>query len=181
MGAEVCVYDKKGRYSKVRLLRLYQCLVCMEKLPSHHALVEHKVTHKDYKPFECDHCNYKCRLKDIMKNHLEIQHGIKVNCNDIVSSKKSERMILDYKCTICNQQFESKEELHAHFASSRACKPYFCRHCEYKIEGDPNTTDECVTTVETKPEPVMVEDDYETESDIWVPGEKNDKKEIYII
>ncbi|KAK9753957.1 Zinc finger, C2H2 type [Popillia japonica] len=120
-GTEVCLYNLKGR---IKHVRIYKCLICQERLANKEALAEHKLTHSDHKPFECPHCVYKCTLKDILRNHIEIQHGFKVKRNDIFPFKKYEAifpfkkyeaMITEYKCTICKQQFDSKRTLHEHF------------------------------------------------------------------
>ncbi|KAK9753959.1 Zinc finger, C2H2 type [Popillia japonica] len=140
-GTEVCLYNLKGR---IKHVRIYKCLICQERLANKEALAEHKLTHSDHKPFECPHCVYKCTLKDILRNHIEIQHGFKVKRNDIFPFKKYEAifpfkkyeaMITEYKCTICKQQFDSKRTLHEHFRITPTCQKYSCPHCENRSKN----------------------------------------------
>lgn len=77
-------------FCKFRVIRMHKCMVCNEKFLNKDALEEHKILHTTIKPFECTYCGYKSSLKDILRNHIKIQHGVLVNRNDIISLKKYE-------------------------------------------------------------------------------------------
>lgn len=54
------------------------------------------MSHYGLKSFGCTLCEYRCALRGIMKNHMEIRHGISVRIADIHPDKKDKMYVGTY-------------------------------------------------------------------------------------
>ncbi|GCB61556.1 hypothetical protein scyTo_0009362, partial [Scyliorhinus torazame] len=83
---------------------------CSSKL----ALQRHMGTHTGIKPFHCQHCDYKTRLKASLIQHMRIHTGEK-----------------PFKCTICQYASIDASSLRRHSRTHSTEKPYKCQLCSY--------------------------------------------------
>ncbi|XP_048470084.1 oocyte zinc finger protein XlCOF6 isoform X2 [Rhincodon typus] len=83
---------------------------CSSKL----ALQRHMGTHTGIKPFHCQHCDYKTRLKASLIQHMRVHTGEK-----------------PFKCTVCQYASIDASSLRRHSRTHSTEKPYKCQLCSY--------------------------------------------------
>ena len=70
--------------------------------------------HSVEKKFQCDKCDYQCKLKQQLSKHMK-------NHEDPESRK--------YKCDICGKGFLASQKLKEHILTHANIKPYKCEFC----------------------------------------------------
>ncbi|KAE8597775.1 hypothetical protein XENTR_v10016596 [Xenopus tropicalis] len=107
----LCVHDSS--------LQPYLCSTCnqrfyREKCSSKLALQRHMGVHAGDKPFQCQQCEYKTRLKASLIQHMRVHTGEK-----------------PFKCKLCSYASIDASSLRRHIRTHTSEKPYKCQQCSY--------------------------------------------------
>ena len=73
-----------------------------------------KSMHNTEKKFQCDKCNYRCKLKHQLTRHLQIHED--------PDDRK-------HKCEVCGKGFIATQKLREHILTHTNIKPYKCELC----------------------------------------------------
>ncbi|XP_065089306.1 zinc finger protein 99-like [Ochlerotatus camptorhynchus] len=91
-------------------IRKKLCPICNTNV---NALRKHLLTHKEYKPFQCEYCsrtfNMMCNLKKHIRRHLQLK---------------------TFVCSYCDKGFTNSAELSVHVRIHTNEKPYKCSECD---------------------------------------------------
>ncbi|XP_039383638.1 oocyte zinc finger protein XlCOF6-like isoform X2 [Mauremys reevesii] len=90
------------------------CFLSGRKCSSKLSLQRHMGIHAGIKPFHCQHCEYKTRLKASLIQHMRIHTGEK-----------------PFKCEICSYASIDASSLRRHFRTHTSERPYKCEVCSY--------------------------------------------------
>ena len=100
--------------------QLYSCQKCQKFFKRESLLKRHDLLHTGEKPFACQFCGFKSRLKHNMKLH-----------------EKSHQNEKPFSCMKCFKRFKYANHLRIHdqIHSSSKNKQYFCKYCTKKFEN----------------------------------------------
>ncbi|XP_077292096.1 uncharacterized protein LOC143915357 isoform X2 [Arctopsyche grandis] len=137
----------KNKSLKVKELltnvELNVCKICGVTLCSKSSLRAHQVTHSTERPFKCDKCELKFKLKSHLTDHRRnIHEGLKNHrcktCNKLFygSSQLKIHMMKHTKeyphlCTQCGKRFAQQCYLKVHQKIHFGVKDLSCTHCDY--------------------------------------------------
>jgi len=118
----------------------FECPHCSRLYLSQGSLRKHKLIHtSDEKPFKCDHCEYRCRRKDHLENHIRVHSDDKeFSCTvcqrqfrQSAGLRQHMRLHSDkrYKCELCSKRFRHIDSLKYHKLIHEGRKPYGCKFC----------------------------------------------------
>ncbi|KAJ8348207.1 hypothetical protein SKAU_G00267960 [Synaphobranchus kaupii] len=92
------------------------CVECAKGFRHPSELKKHMRTHTGEKPYQCQHCEFRCADQSNLKTHIKSKHGTD----------------LPYKCGHCPQAFADDKELQKHTEVFQGHKTHQCPHCEHK-------------------------------------------------
>ncbi|XP_048884339.1 zinc finger protein 711 [Brienomyrus brachyistius] len=92
------------------------CVECAKGFRHPSELKKHMRTHTGEKPYQCQHCEFRCADQSNLKTHIKSKHG-----ND-----------LPYKCGQCPQAFANDKDLQRHNEIFQGHKSHQCPHCDHK-------------------------------------------------
>lgn len=124
----------------------YKCNQCSLLYPVFHLLEEHfKTQHPLSVVFRCPHCDMPLKTKKILKRHIKSQHEVDQNqqcpiCGKMLHSKRAIALHirfkhhndnkLGFKCRICQQRFNNKEQRMLHYKNEHLGEsPFQCIEC----------------------------------------------------
>ncbi|KAK9508011.1 hypothetical protein O3M35_007762 [Rhynocoris fuscipes] len=94
----------------------FTCLLCDFETTRSSALNRHQfVVHNDNRPYACDLCPYRSKLRDSLKKHM--------------MSHTDER---PFECEICHHRCRQKGDLKRHRLLHTGERPFACPHCPYR-------------------------------------------------
>ncbi|XP_036380617.1 zinc finger protein 711-like [Megalops cyprinoides] len=92
------------------------CVECAKGFRHPSELKKHMRTHTGEKPYQCQHCEFRCADQSNLKTHIKSKHGTE----------------LPYKCGHCPQAFADDKELQKHMEIFQGHKAHQCPHCDHK-------------------------------------------------
>ncbi|RXG60961.1 Zinc finger protein [Armadillidium vulgare] len=92
----------------------FQCEHCGQRFKIKVHLKQHLVVHSDAKPFKCEHCDYSTKLPETLKRHL------------VTHSKER-----PFHCPHCSYKAKLKEKLKRHLITHSTERPFHCSFCSY--------------------------------------------------
>ncbi|KAJ8405753.1 hypothetical protein AAFF_G00311900 [Aldrovandia affinis] len=92
------------------------CVECAKGFRHPSELKKHMRTHTGEKPYQCQHCEFRCADQSNLKTHIKSKHGTD----------------LPYKCGHCPQAFPDDKELQKHTEIFQGHKTHQCPHCDHK-------------------------------------------------
>ncbi|XP_061104476.1 zinc finger protein 711-like isoform X2 [Conger conger] len=92
------------------------CVECAKGFRHPSELKKHMRTHTGEKPYQCQHCEFRCADQSNLKTHVKSKHGAE----------------LPFKCGHCPQAFADDKELQKHTEIFQGHKTHQCPHCEHK-------------------------------------------------
>ncbi|XP_039621872.1 zinc finger protein 711 isoform X2 [Polypterus senegalus] len=92
------------------------CVECAKGFRHPSELKKHMRTHTGEKPYQCQHCEFRCADQSNLKTHIKSKHGTD----------------LPYKCGHCPQAFADDKELQKHTEIFQGHKTHQCPHCDHK-------------------------------------------------
>ena len=78
--------------------------------------VHMRLMHSLEKKFQCDKCDFQCKVSSILKRHMY------THSDDPMAGRK-------HKCEICQKAFFTKQEIKQHLLTHGRIKPYQCKLC----------------------------------------------------
>ena len=108
----ICEEIVSSQESHMRNHRIKSCNVC-HQIVEHNQFDNHMKSHRTPQ-FECQHCEYRAKYKQHLTKHVESQH----------SSQN-----LPYKCSICGQEFKTKDKLENHQRRAHDIR-FKCQFCD---------------------------------------------------
>lgn len=110
--------DEWKQHVKIHSANELKCSSCKKFFHTKTELKNHlSVQHADYKPFRCEICNQRFKLKSHLKQH------------SVVHSEEK-----PYPCTICDYRAKLPETLRKHYVTHTPEKPYQCPTCTYRCK-----------------------------------------------
>lgn len=116
------------------------CTICGEVLVSLRKLKLHMIKHSDERPFECNLCESKFKIKALLTSHMRTHTGEKpFNCSEcgrgfakkshLIDHQKTHSDDRPYECSICKERFKTKVTI-SHMTTHTGEKPFDCEFCE---------------------------------------------------
>ncbi|XP_018399873.1 PREDICTED: zinc finger protein 665-like [Cyphomyrmex costatus] len=111
-------------------IRPHVCGTCDKGFKKKCDLRIHERIHNDEKPYQCELCRYKSRIKSNLTSHMVSMHA---DDERFKSNKHLYVRGISYKCETCNKEFKNKKNLHIHERIHNDEKPYECDFCKRKF------------------------------------------------
>ncbi|XP_019621038.1 PREDICTED: zinc finger protein 85-like [Branchiostoma belcheri] len=120
-----------------------KCPECEFTTTSKQRLYCHKTSHDKTRPFACDKCDYRARLKQGVKVHLKLIHGQGqvYKCKECEFSTEGRRQFFLHMsqehgargalCELCGHRASTPSLLKKHMYKHTGEKPYKCSQCAY--------------------------------------------------
>ena len=99
--------------------------MCNYATYSQNCLNKHMTVHTGEKPFQCDHCDYRCSIKSNLRMHMKTH----------TAQEKH------YKCKVCCYSAHQNSHLKRHNRWHTGEKPDKCEHCDYAAAQKHNLTE----------------------------------------
>ncbi|CAL4157474.1 unnamed protein product [Meganyctiphanes norvegica] len=94
---------------------IFSCTECNYTCKRRDKLKNHILNHSGEKPYACTFCDFRCKRSDKLKSHILVHTGEK-----------------PFKCDYCEHRCKRKDNMKIHMMTHTGEKPYECQFCGYK-------------------------------------------------
>ena len=142
--AASCDNSYHGNKDNIKDSKVFRCEDCSFTTVHRKSLYRHKIIHTDKYPFTCPACDYKCRDKLYLKQHLIMKHGEvgALRCEQCsyttaVKSNLTRHKLCHndnnpFSCPACNYKCKHKQSLKWHMIVKHGAEGALsCEHCSY--------------------------------------------------
>ncbi|XP_047039888.1 uncharacterized protein LOC124644508 [Helicoverpa zea] len=135
--------EKAKKKSKPKQQFSYTCPQCHKQFQDSSALYSHVKLHSTELPYQCELCDYKCKIKKYLTRHVKKTHTAPTGnqcavCGKCFHFECKLRVHMrvhtgekPYKCSECDKAFSSSYSLSGHKLIHTGEKPYQCQFCDY--------------------------------------------------